>query len=110
MIPGTSAGLPADQAYRFPTPHSLVPPVPGPSLTNLGHHTTVFTNDPMLQSIFARAINEVRGSNKATRKLLQIETTAKQLALQVAEYEDMVDNANQDGQGQHHVMGDEPGA
>jgi 3-dehydrosphinganine reductase len=79
-------------------------------MTNLAHHTTMFTNDPMLQSILTRAISEVRGSNKATRQLLQIEITAKQLALQVAEYEDMVANANQDGQGQHHVMGDEPGA
>ncbi|KAK0623008.1 hypothetical protein B0T14DRAFT_426493 [Immersiella caudata] len=109
IISGTSTGLPADQAYRFATPHSLVPPVPGPSLTNLAHHSAMFTNNTMLQQIITRAISEVRGSDKATRQLLQIDATAKQLALQVAEYEEMLANANQDGQGQH-VMGDESGA
>jgi 3-dehydrosphinganine reductase len=109
IMTGTSAGLPADQTYRFATPHSLVPPAPGPSLANLAHHTTMFTNNPMLQQMIARAMNEVRGSDKATRQLLQIDIAAKQLALQLAEYEEMLADANQDGQGQQ-VMGDEPRA
>jgi 3-dehydrosphinganine reductase len=69
----------------------------------------MFTNNPMLQQMIARAMNEVRGSDKATRQLLQIDIAAKQLALQLAEYEEMLANANQDGQGQQ-VMGDESGA
>jgi len=104
IMPGTTAGLPAEQSYRFATPHGLLPPAPGPSLANLAH-PTMFTNNTVLQQAIARAMNDVRGADKATRVLMHIDIAAKQLALHLAEYEDLV--GNQDAQGQ--VMGDESG-
>jgi 3-dehydrosphinganine reductase len=67
----------------------------------------MFTNNTMLQQMITRAMNDVRTSDKATRQLMQIDIAAKQLALHLAEYEDLV--GSQDGQGQQ-VMGDESGA
>jgi 3-dehydrosphinganine reductase len=69
----------------------------------------MFTTDPGLQQIIARSVNEVRSSDKATRQLLKVDLFAKQLALQIVEYEESMLSGNQDGQGQQ-VMGDESGA
>jgi len=57
--------------------------------------------------MMARAMSDVRSSDRATRQLMQIDIAAKQLALQIAAYEDMV--GGQDDQSQQ-VMGDESGA
>ncbi len=66
----------------------------------------------MLQQMISRSMNDVRSADKATRQLMHIEIAAKQLALQIAEYEDMVGSQEPPGaQGQgHQVMGDESGA
>ena len=62
--------------------------------------------------MLSQAMNEVRSSDKRTRQLMHIEIAAKQLALQIAEYEDMIGSQEPPGgpsSGQQ-VMGDEPGA
>lgn len=106
MIPGTTAGLPVDTSYRFATPHGLMS-TPAPSLGNMGH-PSMFTSTPTLQALLARSMAEVRTADKATRKLMQIEIAAKQLALQIAEYEEMT--GGQEAQGQQQIMGDDSGA
>lgn len=44
-----------------------------------------------------RAMSEVRSADKATRQLILIECTAKQLALQMIDYEDMISSQEQSG-------------
>jgi 3-dehydrosphinganine reductase len=56
-----------------------------------------------------RAMGEVRAADKATRQLIQIDITAKQLALQIAEYEEMVGGGQEPPGGGQQMMGDEPG-
>jgi 3-dehydrosphinganine reductase len=73
---------------------------------------TLFTNNPVLQQMVTRAMGEVRAADKATRQLIQIDITAKQLALQIAEYEEMVGGGGHQeaGPGGQQVMGgDESG-
>ncbi|KAK5664085.1 hypothetical protein OQA88_299 [Cercophora sp. LCS_1] len=105
IISGTTAGLPVDSSYRFATPHGLMPTTPGPSLGNMGH-PSMFTSTPTLQNLLARSMAEVRAADKATRKLMQIEIAAKQLALQIADYEEMVGGQEGQGQGQQQIMDD----
>jgi 3-dehydrosphinganine reductase len=73
----------------------------------VNHPAALLTNNPMLQQMVNRAIGEVRSADRATRQLIQIDITAKQLALQLAEYEEMVGN-QEPSVGQ--VMGDDSGA
>lgn len=59
-----------------------------------------------------KAVSDVRQADKATRQLILIDITAKQLALQIAEYEEMTSNQdNSGGQGPgQQMMGDDGGA
>jgi 3-dehydrosphinganine reductase len=78
----------------------------------VNHPGSLLTNNPVLQQMVNRAMGEVRSADKATRQLILIDVTAKQLALQIAEYEEMVGNQEQGG-GQapgQQIMGDEGGA
>lgn len=113
MIPPGSAGLATDPAYRFAATHPLLQPHGG-AMGGVNHPGALLTNNPVLQQMVSRAMSDVRQADKATRQLILIDITAKQLALQIAEYEDMISNQEQQGgpgvPGQQGVMGDESGA
>ena len=64
----------------------------------VSHPAALLTNNPMLQQMVNRAMVDVRSADKATRQLIQIDITAKQLALQIAEYEEMIGNQEPPGQ------------
>jgi 3-dehydrosphinganine reductase len=78
----------------------------------VSHPGALLTNNPLLQQMVNRAMGEVRNADKATRQLMLIDVTAKQLALQIADYEEMF--PSQDAAGGHvpgqQVMGDDAGA
>lgn len=106
-----AGGVPADAAYRgFATPHGLIPGAPNPAMG--GIHTGLLTSNPVLQHMVNKAMADVRQADKATRQLILIDITAKQLALQIAEYEEMTSNPdNSGGQGPgQQMMGDDGGA
>ncbi|AEO68956.1 uncharacterized protein THITE_2079890 [Thermothielavioides terrestris NRRL 8126] len=111
ILPANNAGLANDPAYRFSASHPLLQPHGG-AMGAVNHPGVLLTNNPVLLQLVNRAMGEVRAADKATRQLIQIDITAKQLALQIAEYEEMVDNPETPGgavTGQQ-VMGDEAGA
>ncbi|KAK4169276.1 hypothetical protein QBC43DRAFT_59559 [Cladorrhinum sp. PSN259] len=124
ILPANSAAMAADATYRFAAnPHLLqsqvgqVGQVGQPHANTIGNvafpgvmmpHTTLF------QEVLSKAYNDVRSADKPTRMLYQIQCTAKQLALQIVEYEEMTGGAQEQhpgipGPGQQ-VMGDEGGA
>lgn len=110
-MPAGSAGLAADSPYRFGPPHPLLQPHAA-AMGGVSHPGALLTNNPVLQQMVNRAMGEVRAADKATRQLIQIDITAKQLALQIAEYEEMIGSQEPPGgavAGQS-VMGDESGA
>ncbi|KAK0710995.1 hypothetical protein B0H67DRAFT_646408 [Lasiosphaeris hirsuta] len=106
IMPASSSSLPADTSYRFATPHSLMGPAPGPPLGGMPH-AGLLTSNPLLQGMVNRAMGEVRAADKAQRQLILIDITAKQLALQIAEYEEMTSHQEVPGQS---VMGDDSAA
>ena len=97
MMQNASAGLAADPAFRFPTPHSLMPSAPGAAALGGVAYPATFTQNPMLQGMISRAITEARSADKQTRQLMQIDIAAKQLALQIAEYEELMGGQDQSG-------------
>lgn len=56
-----------------------------PTLVSLG----VGSTDPVVKYTVDRAMAEVRNADRKTRKIMSIEIAAKQLALQILEYEEM---------------------
>jgi 3-dehydrosphinganine reductase len=46
------------------------------------------THDPVVRYTIERAMAEVRGADRKTRQIMMIEIAAKQLALQILEYEE----------------------
>ncbi len=83
------------------------------------------TSDPALRFSIERAMNEVRAADERARHLISIDIAAKQLALQIVEYEDFVaeqahqaqhrqisqvQQTPQASQGQQQAMGDENAA
>ena len=48
------------------------------------------TNDPVLRYTIDRAMNDVRAADRKSRQIMMIEIAAKQLALQILEYEESV--------------------
>lgn len=110
-MPAASAGLANDPTYRFAAPHPLLQSH-GAAMGGVNHPAALLTSNPVLQQMVNRAMGEVRAADKATRQLIQIDITAKQLALQLAEYEELVNGQEPPGgpvPGQQ-VMGDESGA
>lgn len=118
-MPPTSAALPADPNYRYTPAHSLLPPAHSNAMQAMnfgGGGVPSINNNPILQQLVSKAMNEVRSADRATRLYWQLEITAKQLALQYAEYEEATASqsqpggaGNQIGAGQHG-MGDDGSA
>ncbi|KAH6636140.1 hypothetical protein F5144DRAFT_486537 [Chaetomium tenue] len=109
ILPAATTAMTNDPTYRFAAAsHPLLQPH-GPALGGVSHPGGLLINNPVLQEMVNRAMVEVRQANKATRQLIQIEITAKQLALQIVECEEMVNNQEQSGSGQQ-AMGDDSGA
>lgn len=67
-----------------------------PTLASLG----VGSTDPVVKYTVDRAMAEVRNADRKTRKIMSIEIAAKQLALQILEYEEMAMLPNQQQQPQ----------
>jgi 3-dehydrosphinganine reductase len=112
-MPASTAGLAADPSYRFQAAHPLLQPHGAAAMGTVGHGGTMLTNNPLFQQMLTRAMGEVRAADKVTRQLIMIDITAKQLALQIAEYEEMVGgNQEQPPSGPvpgQQGMGDEAG-
>ncbi|KAK1827893.1 hypothetical protein QBC39DRAFT_266114 [Podospora conica] len=114
MLQANNAGLVPEPGFRFSTPHGMpvMPPAPGPSGMAGVAYPASFTQNPALQNTIASAINQTRSLDKMSRQLLHIDITAKQLALQIVEYEEMMAHAGHDSpslmSGQQG-MGDDPG-
>lgn len=107
-MPAPPGGIAPDPAYRsYPGAHGLLPGQPNPALA--GMQVPLITSNPVLQHMVNKAMADVRQADKATRQLILIDITAKQLALQIVEYEEMTSNqeaAGGQGAGQQ-VMGDD---
>ena len=83
-------GPPQDHS-GFAIQHSLSLP-PGPphstlAALNLGGP---MSNDPVLRYTIERAMADVRAADRKTRQIMMVEIAAKQLALQIIEYEESV--------------------
>lgn len=110
IMPANTAALAGD-AYRYAPAHPLLSHGGAIGGVNFPGGAVMATNNPLLQSILQKALNEVRSADKATRLYYQIECTAKQLALQITEYEEMLNNQEQPGPGPgQQGMGDDGGA
>ncbi|KAK4239989.1 hypothetical protein C8A03DRAFT_42449 [Achaetomium macrosporum] len=112
ILPASGASLASDPGYRFTTATHPLLQSHGAAVGGVNHPGALLTNNPMLQQMVNRAMGEVRAADKATRQLMLIDITAKQLALHIADYEEMI--ASQDAGGGHvpgqQVMGDDAGA
>ncbi len=98
ILPASTVALASDPTYRFaPSTHPLLQSH-GTAMGGVSHPAALLTNNPMLQQMVNRAMVDVRSADKATRQLIQIDITAKQLALQIAEYEEMIGNQEPPGQ------------
>lgn len=102
--PNASYVLPQQHNPPPQMQHQQPPQQPGPP----GHNPTLAalpgsgSNDPVVRYTVERAMAEVRTSDRRTRQIMMIEIAAKQLALQIVEYEDSVrDSQNVNGQGDH---------
>ena len=114
MLPANNAGLVPEPGFRFSTPHGMpvMPPAPGPSGLGGVAYPTSFTQNPALQNTITSAINQTRSLDKMSRQLLHIDITAKQLALQIVEYEEMLAHGGHDSpslMSAQQGMGDDPG-
>lgn len=66
------------------------------------------SNDPVLRYTIDRALNDVRAADRKTRQIMMVEIAAKQLALQILEYEETVAAEQHSGgpsQGGHQQQG-----
>jgi hypothetical protein len=69
-----------------------------------GHNATLAalangSNDPVVRYTVERAMAEVRSADRRTRHLMMIEIAAKQLALQIIEYEELAGGGSGGGGG-----------
>ena len=99
---GANGGIsiPADpSAFRFGTPHPLGShaALAAPASVSAIAPAAPSMSNPMLQHLLNRALSEVRTADKATRQLIDIECTAKKLALQMVEYEELISSQDQSG-------------
>lgn len=62
------------------------------------------TSDPLVKFHVEKAMADVRGADRKTRHLMAIEVTARQLALNIAQYEDVL-REEQGGASQAAVAG-----
>lgn len=74
--------------------------------TAAGHNATLAalstgSNDPVVRYTVERAMAEVRSADRRTRQIMMIEIAAKQLALQIVEYEESGGNVPNGQQGQN---------
>lgn len=108
MPPHLMAGVPARVVDHTPNHFALsqtilaTPPapqqhhhhqqqqMPTAQLAAVGMSTDSMTTDPNLRYSIEQAMSEVRGADRRTRQLMAIDVAAKQLALQIAAYEDLL--------------------
>ncbi|KAK3375371.1 hypothetical protein B0H63DRAFT_277437 [Podospora didyma] len=113
ILPTGNVVLPtADPTYHFPSTHGVVSSH-GSAMGGSVGHAALLSSNPMLQQMVSRALGEVRVADKASRQLILIDITAKQLALQIVEYEETMqsqEHAGGPGSSRQGGMGDDSGA
>ncbi|KAJ2904244.1 hypothetical protein MKZ38_008455 [Zalerion maritima] len=89
--------LPGESSLGFPP---MTPSTGGVSATLQNLAPGIFTTEGIARYHIDRSLGEIRQADKKGRQMMLIETTAKQLALQIAQYEDILrDEQNQQNQG-----------
>ncbi|KAI5863225.1 hypothetical protein GGS23DRAFT_59470 [Durotheca rogersii] len=74
-----------------------LPPAPATAMAPFNFASIPASADPVVRYTVEQAMAQVRGADKKTRYMLLIEATARQLAFQISQYEDAV----QEEQNQH---------
>ncbi|KAL1871597.1 hypothetical protein VTK73DRAFT_1987 [Phialemonium thermophilum] len=99
LLPPGSGAAPPDHAAAYGLQQNLPPP-PGAAHSTLGalNLAAGMSSDPVVRFTIERAMADVRGADRKTRQIMMIEIAAKQLALQVIEYEESLAAEQQ----QHH--------
>ena len=110
----TPSAPPSDPnaSYMVQVPPSAQPQLSQAHLpTTPAHNATLAalgqqgSNDPVVRYTVERAMAEVRSADRRTRQIMMIEIAAKQLALQIVEYEEANGNvANSQQQQQQQLL------
>ncbi|KAJ9154851.1 hypothetical protein NKR23_g2220 [Pleurostoma richardsiae] len=91
-------------AYPVPAiplaPHGTEPSTPGQAVPLGAYHIPAYSDDPNVRYTVEKAIADVRRADRSTRHLMKIEIKAKQLALEIVEYEEAVQQQQQHQQHQ----------
>ncbi|KAH8909477.1 hypothetical protein BR93DRAFT_965572 [Coniochaeta sp. PMI_546] len=92
--------------YVLHAPPPVQPQLSHTLPTAAGHNATLAalstgSNDPVVRYTVERAMAEVRSADRRTRQIMMIEIAAKQLALQIVEYEESGGNVPNGQQGQN---------
>ncbi|KAK1768527.1 hypothetical protein QBC33DRAFT_489818 [Phialemonium atrogriseum] len=92
LLAGGSGGSPQDHSASFAMSQQL--PLPSaPAHNSLAASLNLggpMSNDPVVRYTIDRAIADLRAADRKTRQIMMIEIAAKQLALQILEYEESV--------------------
>lgn len=92
-----AAGPSSQDPYVVPSPLALAPPpssAPGGGSLNFGSGLSM--TDAAVRYTVERCMSDVRAADRKARQLIKVEIAAKQLALEILEYEEMAA-----GQGDH---------
>ena len=87
------------------TPSTAAGPVPAHSNLAPG----MFTPETLATFHLNKALGELRGADKKARHLMMSELSAKQLALNIAQYEELSREEQAQGESQHTVQQAPPG-
>ncbi|KAJ8120050.1 hypothetical protein O1611_g10465 [Lasiodiplodia mahajangana] len=77
-----------------------LPPAPPQAMAPFNFASIPASSDPVVRYTVEQAMAQVRGADKKTRYMLMIEAAARQLAFQIALYEDTVQEEQQQQQQQ----------
>ncbi|KAI1337855.1 hypothetical protein F5Y15DRAFT_146191 [Xylariaceae sp. FL0016] len=79
-----------------------MPPAPPAAMAPFNFASIPASADPVVRYTVEQAMAQVRSADKKTRYMLMVEAAARQLAFQIAEYEDVVQEEQEQQQQQHH--------
>ncbi|KAI0095712.1 hypothetical protein GGR51DRAFT_544781 [Nemania sp. FL0031] len=95
----------AADAMGFP-----LPPAPPQAMAPFNFASIPASSDPVVRYTVEQAMAQVRGADKKTRYMLMIEAAARQLAFQIASYEETIQEEQQQQQGPPSAVMNDPDA
>lgn len=94
----TAVGSSSQDPYAVPSPLALAPPPSAPA-GNVNFESSFSMTDAAVRYMVERCMSDVRAADKKARQLIKVEIAAKQLALEILQYEKIVAGEDHEAHG-----------